>query len=196
MDILPAYMSMYHIHAWYQRSGEGVGSPGTWVTDGCEPPGRCREPNQGPTSVLNHWASSPAPPIHFITNNIMSFSLLLQQKRASTGSSAGDAIWSRGSLVLHCGHSALENSLLCFVSVWDFWEEDPFLGYLEFSVSTHHIPVKLLFFVMFIYCVCVYTHMHVRQGTSVSFLLPPCGSRYRTHHQAWEQAPLSTEPSI
>lgn len=33
--ILPAYLSVHHLHAWYpQRSEQSVGSPGTGVTDG------------------------------------------------------------------------------------------------------------------------------------------------------------------
>jgi hypothetical protein len=38
MSILPAYMSMQHLCTWYpQRTEEGVRTPGTGITDSCEP---------------------------------------------------------------------------------------------------------------------------------------------------------------
>ena len=47
MYILPHYVQ--HTFArWPQRSEKGVGSSGTGVTDGCEPPCKCWELNLGP----------------------------------------------------------------------------------------------------------------------------------------------------
>lgn len=38
VNVLPACICMYHFHAWCSwRSEEDMGSPGTGVTDGCEP---------------------------------------------------------------------------------------------------------------------------------------------------------------
>ena len=44
MGILPACKSVRHLQAWYsQGPEEGVRSPGTTITDGCELPGGCWE---------------------------------------------------------------------------------------------------------------------------------------------------------
>lgn len=48
MSILPACMHVHHVHAWYlQRSEEGIGSPRTRVTDGCEPLSEFKKLNPG-----------------------------------------------------------------------------------------------------------------------------------------------------
>jgi hypothetical protein len=48
MDVLPACMSVHHLHACYlQRPEEDIGFPGLGVTDGCEPPCGYWEPNLG-----------------------------------------------------------------------------------------------------------------------------------------------------
>ena len=145
MDMLLAYMSMYHMHAWCQRSEEGVGSPGTWVTDGCEPPCRCWEPNQDPTSVLNHWAISPAPSIHFITNNIMSFFSTFTTEESFNWIFSRWCHLVQGLFCLALWTLSTGEFFALWVSVWDLWEEGPFLGYLELSVPTHHAPLKSLF---------------------------------------------------
>ena len=45
-DVLPADMYMYYIYAWCPRkSEEGIGFPGTGVTDGCRLPHRYRKSN-------------------------------------------------------------------------------------------------------------------------------------------------------
>lgn len=52
MNVLPAYMYVYHVHAlcsW--RSEEGARSPRTVVTDGCEPLCGFWEMNPGPLQV-------------------------------------------------------------------------------------------------------------------------------------------------
>jgi hypothetical protein len=62
MSILLASMYVHHVHAWCTCS------PGTGVTDGCEPPCRRWESNPGPLlelykvliSTFNCWANSPA----------------------------------------------------------------------------------------------------------------------------------------
>lgn len=42
MSVWAASMSMYHMHAWCPwKAEEGVGFPGTGVTDGCELPSEC-----------------------------------------------------------------------------------------------------------------------------------------------------------
>ena len=39
MNVLPAYMSVYHVHAWCPwRPEEGTGVPGTVVMDSCKLP--------------------------------------------------------------------------------------------------------------------------------------------------------------
>lgn len=44
INVLPVYMWVYRVHAWCpQRSENGVGSPGTKVTDSCEVPYGCWE---------------------------------------------------------------------------------------------------------------------------------------------------------
>lgn len=44
-----ACVRMYHVHIWGpQRSEESTGSPGTRVTNGCEPPNACWELNPCP----------------------------------------------------------------------------------------------------------------------------------------------------
>lgn len=49
MTVLPACISVYHMHAWCpQRSEEGIRSPGTEVMDGCGPPYRYGEINPDP----------------------------------------------------------------------------------------------------------------------------------------------------
>lgn len=45
MGVLPICMSVHHVCAWCPR--KGVGSPGTGVSNGCELPGGCWEPNSG-----------------------------------------------------------------------------------------------------------------------------------------------------
>ena len=46
---LPACMYVYHVCAWcLWRPEEGIRSPGTGVTDGCEPPYGYWESNLGP----------------------------------------------------------------------------------------------------------------------------------------------------
>jgi hypothetical protein len=48
MDILPAYMSVNQVHVWCpQRPEEGVRSPSSGVTDGCESPYGEWESNPG-----------------------------------------------------------------------------------------------------------------------------------------------------
>ena len=42
------FACMYVCTVWVQRSEEEVGSSGTGVTDGCELPCGCWEPNSGP----------------------------------------------------------------------------------------------------------------------------------------------------
>lgn len=35
MGVFPTFMSVHHMHAWYmQRPQEGIGSPGTGLSDG------------------------------------------------------------------------------------------------------------------------------------------------------------------
>lgn len=47
--ILPACMYVNHVYAWWpQRSGEGVGSPGTGVTGGFKLLCGCWDLNPGP----------------------------------------------------------------------------------------------------------------------------------------------------
>lgn len=42
-------MYVHHMCVWFQqRSEEGIGSPGTGATDGCEPPCECWDSNPGP----------------------------------------------------------------------------------------------------------------------------------------------------
>jgi E3 ubiquitin-protein ligase NEDD4 len=49
MSVLPACMSVHHMHTWcLWRPEEGVGSPGIGVTDSCELPCGCWELNSGP----------------------------------------------------------------------------------------------------------------------------------------------------
>ena len=48
MGILPAHMSVYHIHAVPQRPEDGGVSPVTGVTNSCEPACGCWEANPGP----------------------------------------------------------------------------------------------------------------------------------------------------
>ena len=49
VDILPACMSVHRVlPGALRRPEEGVGSPGTGITDGCEPPCGCWESNPGP----------------------------------------------------------------------------------------------------------------------------------------------------
>lgn len=48
MTVLPACISVYHMHAWCpQRSEEGIRSPGTGVPDNCELPCGCWDLNLG-----------------------------------------------------------------------------------------------------------------------------------------------------
>jgi hypothetical protein len=64
MDILPEYISMHCMHMWYlQRLEEGVGFPGTGVTDHYELPCQCSALNLGPLEeqcVLLTTEPSPA----------------------------------------------------------------------------------------------------------------------------------------
>ena len=60
------HVCMYTVYAWYpQRPEEDIGSPGTGVTDGCEPPCGSWKLNLGPLDstaiACNCWAISPAP---------------------------------------------------------------------------------------------------------------------------------------
>jgi hypothetical protein len=48
MGILPAFIFVHHVCANPGRAEEGVRSPETGVTDGCEPPCECWELNPGP----------------------------------------------------------------------------------------------------------------------------------------------------
>lgn len=49
MDILPAHVSMYHLHVCNSlKSEEGVGSPETQGIDNCELPRGCGELSRGP----------------------------------------------------------------------------------------------------------------------------------------------------
>ena len=49
MGVLFACLSMYHVCAWcLWWPEEGIGSPGTGVTDSCELPCGCWELNPGP----------------------------------------------------------------------------------------------------------------------------------------------------
>ena len=44
MNVLLACLSVYHMHAWsLQKPEEGIRTPGTGVTDGCETPCGCWE---------------------------------------------------------------------------------------------------------------------------------------------------------
>jgi hypothetical protein len=48
-DVLPAHVTMYHVHSECQWGWEeGVGSPDTGATDGCEPTHGCWESNLDP----------------------------------------------------------------------------------------------------------------------------------------------------
>ena len=49
LSILPACMYVHYVPVWYhQRSDEGLRSPGTAVTHGCDLPCGCWELNLGP----------------------------------------------------------------------------------------------------------------------------------------------------
>ena len=49
VSVLPASMSSHYVQVWCLRGpDESTGSPGTGVTDHCEPPCGCRELNLGP----------------------------------------------------------------------------------------------------------------------------------------------------
>lgn len=49
MDVLPSYISRYHVHTWYlQRPEDGFCSSETGFADSCEPPSDCWELNPGP----------------------------------------------------------------------------------------------------------------------------------------------------
>lgn len=49
MNVLPVYMPVHQVYAWYlQRPEEGIGSHGISNTDGCERPCEYWEPNPGP----------------------------------------------------------------------------------------------------------------------------------------------------
>lgn len=67
VSALPACMCVHSMHVWgLRRSEEGVGSPGTGVTDGCEPPcGWMLKTERGPSvravTALDHGAISPDP---------------------------------------------------------------------------------------------------------------------------------------
>lgn len=60
MSIMSTCVSLHRVCAWcLQMSEKGVGSPETIVTDGCEPPTECWEPNLSPLQeqanhLLNH----------------------------------------------------------------------------------------------------------------------------------------------
>lgn len=44
MNVLPVSMSVHHKNGWCpQRSEEAIGFPGTKITNGCEPPSRCKQ---------------------------------------------------------------------------------------------------------------------------------------------------------
>lgn len=36
MNFLPTYVSVYYVHACLRRPEEGIGTPGTGVTNGCK----------------------------------------------------------------------------------------------------------------------------------------------------------------
>lgn len=49
MAVLPANMSVFHVHVWYQQRPEkGIGFPGTGITGNCELPCGCWESNWAP----------------------------------------------------------------------------------------------------------------------------------------------------
>lgn len=63
---LIACMSVHRIHVWFLwRSEEGVRSPETGVTGGCEPPSGCWESNLG--SLEEHPSLHP---ISILTSNV------------------------------------------------------------------------------------------------------------------------------
>lgn len=70
MGVFPICISMHHVHAsCSMRPEEGVRSPGTWITDSCEVPGRWWELNLGflqkrPCSLLLGYLSRSPTPIN------------------------------------------------------------------------------------------------------------------------------------
>lgn len=67
LSVLPSYMSVHHVYTWCsRRPEEGIGSLGTGVTDGWEPPRGHWEVNlhrleEQPVIALNRRTISPAP---------------------------------------------------------------------------------------------------------------------------------------
>lgn len=67
MYVLPACMSVDHMHAWcLQKPLEGIESSGTGITDVCEPPCRCWELNPDPLEKhLVLLTTEPTPQPHW-----------------------------------------------------------------------------------------------------------------------------------
>lgn len=69
MDLLPVYMSIFHMHfGAYWRPEEAIGSPESGVTEGCELPCGCWELNLGcleEQQVLFTTVPSLQPPFYF-----------------------------------------------------------------------------------------------------------------------------------
>lgn len=67
LSVLPSYRSVHHVYTWCSRRlEEGIGSMGTGVTDGWEPPHGHWEVNlhrleEQPVIALDRGAISPAP---------------------------------------------------------------------------------------------------------------------------------------
>lgn len=58
IGLLPAWMSVYHLYAVPMEAGEGIRTPETGVTNGCEPLYGCWEPNIEDQPVLLMTESS------------------------------------------------------------------------------------------------------------------------------------------
>lgn len=71
MDVLPARVTVHHVHAWYPWGTEkGIRFPGSGVTEGCELPCGSWELSYPRVSGdLNHGANSPAPEPHFFIHS-------------------------------------------------------------------------------------------------------------------------------